>query len=120
LSLEGNPLKGIRVDILQRGAHELLKYLRGKLTPAELQAHKSVGDFSENNAISPRGVRGTSSEKELGIDAHKLKNSHALALVSKNITALEEHIFVTAAEAKVNKIDLSRNQIAELPITYVK
>ena len=117
LTLEGNPLKGMRVDILQRGSLELLKYLKGKLTPSELGTHGSCPEVSESNSPIPRGARGVSSEKELGIDIHKLKNQQSLTLFSKNISALEDHIFVTAAEAQVSKIDLSRNLLVDLPIS---
>jgi hypothetical protein len=117
LTLEGNPLKGIRVDILQRGTVELLRYLRGKLKPSELVPQCSDSDTLASNQVTPRGARAVSSEKDLGVDVHMLKNSRSLTLVSKNIKALDEHIFVTAVEAKVNKIDFSRNSLTELPTT---
>lgn len=132
LTLEGNPLRGIRLDILQRGTQEVLKYLRGKLranSESREIPESADGEFlgstldrtSGPYSISPgklpvvRSAR-VSTELELGVDVYKLKASKTLNLSSKNMKALEDEVFETAAAAGVTEMDVSKNHLNFLPV----
>ena len=114
LTLEGNPLKGVRVDILQRGSVELLKYLRSQHAVSPVNPKESP----VNAAAMTRKSGGSASipdESELTVDVHKLKSSGHLNITSRKFKELPDHVFVKAAEAKVGKITLSQNLLSSLP-----
>ena len=73
LVLEGNPMKGIRRDIIQRGTTELKKYLRSRQEePAPLQNGRATNGVVSSGGNT--GVIGGSGD----VDAHEVKASKAL------------------------------------------
>lgn len=46
LLVEGNPMKSIRRDIIQRGTVGLMKYLKSRLTESDLEALRDKGNVS--------------------------------------------------------------------------
>ena len=82
LTLDGNPLRGIRLDILQRGTGELLKYLRTKVTKVSHEDHSDGGSFffdrsspGSNASSTTTSPRGASNPSNLSLDPHKLKDA---------------------------------------------
>ena len=124
LTLDGNPLRGIRLDILQRGTCELLKYLRSKSTKASgsdgedhhldgfFNGRSSGGSSSSSTTTSPRGA---SNSSNLSLDPYKLRATRMLNISNRAIKALEDEVFETAGTAQVNVVDLSKNQLVSLP-----
>ncbi|CAG7816881.1 unnamed protein product [Allacma fusca] len=122
LTLDGNPLRGIRIDILQRGTSELLKYLRSRARANESgDEHHSFNDgFGDANSrhssmSTESSPRDTSSSTTLCLDPHKLKATRLLNISSRGIKVIEDDIFEIAGTAQVTNVDLSRNQLATLP-----
>lgn len=123
LTLDGNPIRGIRLDILQRGTLEILKYLRGKLRLSESSDGGDGQCSASNSFLSPSGKtpsrrrsgnNGATSE-DLGIDPYKTKSSRSLNLGSKQISELDNSVLQLAADNGVTCIDLSKNQLCFLP-----
>jgi hypothetical protein len=60
LAVDGNPMKTIRRDILQRGTTELMKFLRWGVIyfkiPFILQFYLSVPSFALDHLIKTRGT----------------------------------------------------------------
>lgn len=111
VQLEGNSLKTIRRDIISRGTVGLLKYLRSRLEEDQLLdlAEKSGGN------VSP--VPQSSSPVP---DKFSMKTSQSLNLSNKNISEIAVEAVENAFEAKVQAVDLSRNQFIEFPLNLDK
>jgi len=106
LQIEGNPMKTIRRDIIARGTVGLLKYLRSRLEDDQIvELQKNGGN------ISPVPVSGSPPIP----DKYTLKTSQNLNLSMKSMAALPEEAVENAFEAKVQAIDISKNQFVEFP-----
>ena len=106
VQLEGNSLKTIRRDIIARGTVGLLKYLRSRMEEDQLLeiAEKTGGNVSPvPKSVSPVP------------DKYIMKTSQSLNLSSKNISEVALEAVENAFEAKVQAVDLSRNQLTEFP-----
>ncbi|GAB6032220.1 Leucine-rich repeat-containing protein 40 [Chamberlinius hualienensis] len=104
LSLEGNPLKAIRRDVLQRGTVHLLKFLR----------MRSTEDARDGNGKeSSKRLSCSSNLPEL--DVYCLRKNRCLDLSNLKASDIPENYFVLAAEAEVTIINLSRNQLVQVP-----
>lgn len=116
LTLEGNPLRGIRLDILQRGTIELLKYLRGKLNPSDSMNDSSSGESPDGKQNGCRkSLRGGSTAEDLEIDRDRVKASRDLNLVGKQMSEIDKSVMELAADAKISIIDMSKNILTSLP-----
>ena len=123
LTLDGNPLRGIRLDILQRGTGELLKYLRTKVT--KVAGHEEEADggsfffdrpsAGSNGSSTTTSPRGTSNSSNLSLDPYKLRATRMLNVSNRAIKALEDEVFEVAASSQVNVVDLSKNQLTSIP-----
>lgn len=143
--MDGNPIRGIRLDILQRGTQEVLKYLRGRLRLSESSERGDTGvdllperNIPVNNVVTTNGgssdlvvpprplpsrkskspsrrKSGGVSVEELGIDPFKCKASRNLLLSGRQIVNLETNVFQLAADNAVTCIDLSKNMMMTLP-----
>merc|ERR1712025_398615 len=99
-------MKTIRRDILARGTVGLLKYLISRLEEDQLLdlADKTGGNISPvPTSVSPVP------------DKFSMKTSQSLNLSSKNITELALEAVENAFEAKIQAVDISRNQFTEFP-----
>lgn len=107
VQLDGNPMKTIRRDIIARGTVGLLKYLRSRLEEDELF------DLQKKNAgnISPVPL----SSSPPVPDKFTMKTSQSLNLSSKGLIELPLEAVENAFEAKVQGVDLSKNQLKEFP-----
>lgn len=106
VQLEGNPMKTIRRDIIARGTVGLLKYLRSRLEEDQIvELQKNGGN------ISPVPLSGSPPIP----DKYTLKTSQNLNLSMKGMVELPDEAVENAFEAKVQAIDISKNQFAEFP-----
>lgn len=119
LTLEGNPLKGIRVDILQRGSVELLKYLRSKhaAPPTSHNFNSFTNVLTKTRKSSGEGGTNFDESEVVSVDLHKLKSSGTLDITCRKLTEVPDEVFTKAAEANVGKISLSQNLLSSLPTT---
>ncbi|CAL8130660.1 unnamed protein product [Orchesella dallaii] len=117
LTLDGNPLRGIRLDILQRGTLELLKYLRGKLNPSDSFNDSGCGNDTTDGKQNGcrKSLRGCSTADELEIDRDRVKASRDLNLVARQMSEVDNSVMELASDAKTSVIDMSKNILTSLP-----
>jgi len=106
LQIEGNPMKTIRRDIVSRGTVGLLKYLRSRLEEDQIvELQKGGGN------VSPVLMSGSPPIP----DKYTLKTSQSLNLSSKSLVELPNEAVENASEAKVQAVDISKNQFSAVP-----
>lgn len=104
LSLEGNPLKKIRQDMLHCGSARLLRMLRGQSDP---------------NQQSPRAqakINLPRSEKPALPDKYRMRGSRALSLGMQGLQEVPDSLLEDAAEAEVESVDLCKNLLTSVPL----
>lgn len=93
LQLEGNPLRGLRRDMLTKGTAELLKYLRGRIQ-------------------QPSNVTLPSNEQRL---SDNLRNLRLLEYSDRKSSSVPDEILDQAEKFTVTKMNLSKNLLEHLP-----
>jgi Leucine-rich repeat (LRR) protein len=107
LLVEGNALRTIRRDIIQRGTVGLLKYLRARLTEADLSRLRESGAAN----VSPTPARSSPPIP----DKYAMKAAKALNLSKKELKCLPARALEDAKEAAVTAVDMSKNYFASVP-----
>ncbi|XP_045102556.1 leucine-rich repeat-containing protein 40-like isoform X1 [Portunus trituberculatus] len=105
MPLEGNPMRLIRRDIVQRGTVQLLKYLRSRVSAP---VHTFPG--FENTPADTNLLLDNSSIP----DKYQMKNTQTVSYNEK-VSTIPDQLFENAAEAEVRTVDLSKNVLTEVP-----
>ncbi|XP_068599438.1 leucine-rich repeat-containing protein 40 [Brachionichthys hirsutus] len=100
LCLEGNPLRGIRRDLLAKGTNELLKYLRGRLKeePEAADGHTAVTLPSQAT-----------------VNVHNIQTLKLLLYSGKQVADIPDEQFDAAANKNVTAVDFSKNELTAIP-----
>lgn len=98
LLLEGNPLRGIRRDILTKGTMELLKYLRGRIK-------EEPGDATAGLNLPSHST----------VNLHNITTLKLLDYSNKQAASVPEEIFEAAAAHSITSVNFSRNQLSSAP-----
>ena len=98
LLVDGNPMKSIRRDIIQRGTVGLLKYLRMRIDDEELKRLRDKGNISP--MASP--ISGSPPVP----DKYAMKTAQMMNMSKKEIHSLPDEAVTNALEADVNGVDL--------------
>ncbi|XP_026511722.1 leucine-rich repeat-containing protein 40-like [Terrapene carolina triunguis] len=106
LALEGNPLRTIRRDMLQKGTQELLKYLRSKIQD----------DIASPNEGSPVTAMTLPSESRINI--HAITALKVLEYSEKRAAVIPDEIFNAVGSNSVTTVNFSKNQLNEIPKRY--
>ncbi|KAM3620236.1 uncharacterized protein V6R79_020102 [Siganus canaliculatus] len=101
LLLEGNPLRGIRRDLLTKGTNELLKYLRGRI-----KVEPERGEEGPTAMTLP---------SETVVNVHNIKTLKLLAYSEKQASDVPDEVFDAAADQCVNTVNFSKNQLTSIP-----
>lgn len=101
LLLEGNPLRGIRRELLTRGTMELLKYLRGRIK-------EEPGDASEKSA-------GLTLPSHAAVSLHNITTLKLLDYSNKQTDTVPDEIFEAAAGHSITSVNFSKNQLSSAP-----
>ncbi|XP_034036635.1 leucine-rich repeat-containing protein 40 isoform X3 [Thalassophryne amazonica] len=101
LQLEGNPLRGIRRDLLTKGSSELLKYLRGRI--------------KEEPERSDEGSTAVMLPSQAKVNLQKIKALRLLEYSEKQTDSIPDELFDAAANHSVVAIDFSKNQLISVP-----
>lgn len=101
LLLEGNPLRGIRRDILSKGTGELLKYLRGRV-----KEEPEKTDGGDTAMMLPSQAR---------VNVHDIKTLKLLAYSDKQAGSIPEELFDAAADQSIATVNFSKNQLTSVP-----
>ncbi|NXW17409.1 LRC40 protein, partial [Circaetus pectoralis] len=108
LALEGNPLRTIRRDLLQKGTQELLKYLRSKIQD----------DVTRPNEEPP--VTAMTLPSESRINMHAITSLKLLEYSEKQAAVIPDEMFNAVRSNPVTAVNFSKNQLNEIPPRIVE
>ncbi|NXX58731.1 LRC40 protein, partial [Scopus umbretta] len=108
LALEGNPLRTIRRDLLQKGTQELLKYLRSKMQ----------GDVTSPNEEPP--VTAMTLPSESRINMHAITSLKLLEYSEKQAAVIPDEMFDAVRSNPVATVNFSRNLLNAVPPRIVE
>ncbi|XP_026200815.1 leucine-rich repeat-containing protein 40 isoform X3 [Anabas testudineus] len=106
LLLEGNPLRGIRRDLLTKGTNELLKYLRGRI-----QEKPQRADEGHTALTLPSQAR---------FNEQKIRTLKLLEFSEKQADQIPNELFDAAAGEDVTTANFSKNQMTSIPSRLVE
>ncbi|KAE8299657.1 Leucine-rich repeat-containing protein 40 [Larimichthys crocea] len=106
LLLEGNPLRGIRRDLLTKGTNELLKYLRGRL--------------KEDPERADEGHTAMTLPSQARVNLHHIKTLKLLEYSEKQVSNIPDEVFDAAADQGVTTVNFSKNQLTSIPSRLVE
>ncbi|NXQ73129.1 LRC40 protein, partial [Quiscalus mexicanus] len=108
LALEGNPLRTIRRDLLQKGTQELLKYLRSK-----------IQDDGPGPGEEPP-VTAMTLPSQSKVNIHAITTLKLLEYSDKQAAAIPEAVFDAVGANPVTAVNFSKNQLREIPPRLVE
>ncbi|XP_061489386.1 leucine-rich repeat-containing protein 40 isoform X2 [Rhineura floridana] len=109
LALEGNPLRTIRREVLQKGTQEILKYLRSKI--------------QDDDTISPNGelsVTAMTLPSQSKINLHAITALKTLDYSEKQAAVIPDEVLNAVGTNPVNIANFSKNQLTEIPVRIVE
>ncbi|KAM4773080.1 leucine-rich repeat-containing protein 40 [Cyanocitta cristata] len=108
LALEGNPLRTIRRDLLQKGTQELLKYLRSKIQD----------DGPGPNEEAP--VTAMTLPSQSTVNTHAITTLKLLEYSDKQAAEIPAAVFDAVGTNPVATVNFSKNQLREIPPRLVE
>ncbi|XP_022101656.1 leucine-rich repeat-containing protein 40-like isoform X2 [Acanthaster planci] len=105
LVLDGNPMRGIRRDIISRGTQGILKFLRSRI---------EEDPSSKDAADSP-----SASDPSSAVGAVAAVTSKTLDYSNKKATEVPVTLWEPAREAGVTNVNFSKNVFAEVPMNVL-
>ncbi|XP_009082952.1 PREDICTED: leucine-rich repeat-containing protein 40, partial [Acanthisitta chloris] len=108
LALEGNPLRTIRRDLLQKGTQELLKYLRSKVQD----------DVPGPNEEPP--VTAMTLPSQSRVNMHAITSLKLLEYSEKQAATIPADMFDAVGSNPVATVNFSKNQLSEVPSRLVE
>ncbi|XP_068565455.1 leucine-rich repeat-containing protein 40 isoform X2 [Cebidichthys violaceus] len=106
LLLEGNPLRGIRRDLLTKGTNELLKYLRGRI--------------KEDPERADEGQTAMTLPSQARVNVHNINTLKSLIYSEKQAANIPDELFDAAADQSVTTVNFSKNQLTSIPPRLVE
>ncbi|CAK6441245.1 unnamed protein product [Pipistrellus nathusii] len=103
LALEGNPMRTIRREIINKGTQEVLKYLRSKI--------KDDGPSQNDSAIETAMTLPSESR----VNVHAIITLKILDYSDKQTTLIPDEVFDAVKNNIVTSINFSKNQLCEIP-----
>ncbi|XP_054880076.1 leucine-rich repeat-containing protein 40 isoform X2 [Poeciliopsis prolifica] len=100
LLLEGNPLRGIRKELLAKGTSDLLKYLRGRI---------------KEEAVGAAGPTAMTLPSEGLVNTHNIKTLKTLEYSNKQAAMVPDEVFDAAGHQAIISVNFSRNQLTTFP-----
>ncbi|NXB79181.1 LRC40 protein, partial [Donacobius atricapilla] len=108
LALEGNPLRTIRRDLLQKGTQELLKYLRSK-----------IQDDGPGPSEEPP-VTAMTLPSQSKVNIHAITTLKLLEYSDKQAAEIPGAVFDAVGANPVATVNFSKNQLREIPPRLVE
>nr|KAF6379222.1 leucine rich repeat containing 40 [Myotis myotis] len=103
LALEGNPMRTIRREIINKGTQEVLKYLRSKI--------KDDGPSQSDSVIETAMTLPSESR----VNVHAIITLKILDYSDKQTTLIPDEVFDAVKSNIVTSINFSKNQLCEIP-----
>ncbi|XP_073752646.1 leucine-rich repeat-containing protein 40 isoform X3 [Callorhinus ursinus] len=107
LALEGNPLRTIRREIINKGTQEVLKYLRSKI--------KDDGP-SQNDSVETAMTLPSESR----VNVHAIITLKILDYSDKQTTLIPDEVFDAVKSNIITSVNFSKNQLCEIPKRIVE
>jgi len=104
LNLEGNPIKSIRRDIINRGSAAVLKYLQTRIPASE-------EDKKEISGTLPQSESNLKLTKQ-----HELSTSKKVLLSGKSVAEVEKEL-LQINDIEIKEISLKKCRLSEIPQT---
>ncbi|KAM9379426.1 leucine-rich repeat-containing protein 40 [Phaethornis superciliosus] len=108
LALEGNPLRTIRRDLLEKGTQELLKYLRSRIQ----------GDVPSPSGEPP--VTAMTLPSQSRINMHAITSLKLLDYSEKQAAVIPDEMFDAVRSHPVTTLNFSKNQLNQVPPRIVE
>ncbi|XP_055441468.1 leucine-rich repeat-containing protein 40 isoform X4 [Bubalus kerabau] len=108
LALEGNPLRTIRREIINKGTQEVLKYLRSKI--------KDDGP-SQNDSVTETAMTLPSESR---VNVHTIITLKMLDYSDKQTALIPDEVFDAVKSNIITSINFSKNQLCEIPKRIVE
>ncbi|XP_021798556.1 leucine-rich repeat-containing protein 40 isoform X3 [Papio anubis] len=108
LALEGNPLRTIRREIINKGTQEVLKYLRSKI--------KDDGPSQSESAAETAMTLPSESR----VNIHAIITLKILDYSDKQATLIPDEVFNAVKSNIITSINFSKNQLCEIPKRMVE
>ncbi|NXM35343.1 LRC40 protein, partial [Oxyruncus cristatus] len=108
LALEGNPLRTIRRDLLEKGTQELLKYLRSKI-------QDDGPGLSEEPPVTAMTL-----PSQARVNMHAITSLKLLEYSEKQAAEIPEEMFDAVGTNPVATVNFSKNQLREVPPRIVE
>lgn len=102
LQLDGNPIRSIRRDILQSGTVRVMNLLR----------ERAGGVFRTKTDVPKQS---DDVESIAYMERFNMRKSKALNMAGKDLVTVPDDVFMMAQEECVQRIDLSKNRLQEVP-----
>ncbi|XP_044296604.1 leucine-rich repeat-containing protein 40 isoform X4 [Varanus komodoensis] len=109
LALEGNPLRTVRRDVLQKGTQEILKYLRSKI--------------QDDDAVSPSGelpANAMTLPSQSKINMHAITVLKTLEYSGKQAAVIPDEVLDAAGSNPITTVNFSKNNLVEIPVRIVE
>ncbi|XP_023618646.1 leucine-rich repeat-containing protein 40 isoform X4 [Myotis lucifugus] len=103
LALEGNPMRTIRREIINKGTQEVLKYLRSKI--------KDDGPSQSDSVIETAMTLPSESR----VNVHAIITLKILDYSDKQTTLIPDEVFDAVKSNIITSINFSKNQLCEIP-----
>ncbi|XP_049559153.1 leucine-rich repeat-containing protein 40 [Orcinus orca] len=108
LALEGNPLRTIRREIINKGTQEILKYLRSKI--------KDDGP-SQSDSVTETAMTLPSESR---VNVHAIITLKILDYSDKQTTLIPDEVFDAVKSNIITSVNFSKNQLCEIPKRIVE
>ncbi|XP_023194680.1 leucine-rich repeat-containing protein 40 isoform X3 [Xiphophorus maculatus] len=105
LLLEGNPLRGIRRELLTKGTGDLLKYLRGRIKEEAEEAAEPTAMTLPSEGL---------------VNTHNIKTLKTLEYSNKQAASVPDQVFDAADHQAITSINFSRNQLTAFPLRLLE
>ncbi|KFO23227.1 leucine-rich repeat-containing protein 40 isoform X1 [Fukomys damarensis] len=109
LALEGNPLRTIRREIINKGTQEVLKYLRSK-----------IQDAGPTHSDSAQETTAMTLPSESRVGAHAIATLKSLDYSDKQATLIPDEVFDAVKNNTIISVNFSKNQLCEVPKRIVE
>nr|KAF6506308.1 leucine rich repeat containing 40 [Rousettus aegyptiacus] len=103
LALEGNPIRTIRREIINKGTQEVLKYLRSKI--------KDDGPNQSDSVIETAMTLPSESR----VNVHAITTLKILDYSGKQTTLIPDDVFDAVKSNIITSINFSKNELCEIP-----
>nr|KAF6506307.1 leucine rich repeat containing 40 [Rousettus aegyptiacus] len=108
LALEGNPIRTIRREIINKGTQEVLKYLRSKI--------KDDGPNQSDSVIETAMTLPSESR----VNVHAITTLKILDYSGKQTTLIPDDVFDAVKSNIITSINFSKNELCEIPKRIVE